>query len=241
MLIFNFHHTEPWPKFRQRRHLSITPKGLLGFIRLVRGIGFRICSIREVLDAGGPDRLPEKSVLLTFDDGYENNYKYAWPVLEAERCPATIFLLAGKFGGTNDWDQAHLPEQKRDQLMSWHQLKRMAMSPWISFGSHGLFHRNLPELTIEQAHAELYFSHAVLSEDFPEAYAPVFAYPWGSFSRREVEILMDSPYHYAFTTDKSRWDSINSPFTVPRYSIYDRDANPFILLGKFCRHQILFG
>ncbi len=239
MLTFNFHHVEPVPLHADRRHITITPDGLMSFIRLLRSLGFNIISMRDVLAADGPGR---KDVLLTFDDGFENNYRYAVPVLEQEKCPATIFVLAGRLeNGTNDWDQAHLPKNQRDRLMTLPQMKVLANSKYITFGSHGLYHRPFPRLTELELHKEVRHSYEILSRELGDAFVPVLAYPWGEYSDATRKALHKSPYKLAFTTDKHRWSPEHSPYAIPRYSAYFRDGNPIILLGKLCRHNILFG
>lgn len=244
MLIFNFHHVEPSPLKADRKHITITPEGLANFIRLLRSLRFKIVSMRDVLAAGGPEGMSRKDVLLTFDDGFENNYRYAVPVLEQEKCPATIFVLAGKLlnNMTNDWDHGHLPEDQRDRLMTLTQMKVLADSPYVTFGSHGLYHRQpFTRLTELELHQEIRHSYTILSEELGKAFVPVLAYPWGEYSESAQEALQSSPYQFAFTTDKHRWTSQHSPYAIPRYSAYFRDGNPLILLGKLCRHKILFG
>lgn len=240
MLIFNFHHVEKKIRFPERKHISISPQGLRALIRTVRLMGLRIVSMREVLAMAPFELASNRNVLLTFDDGYENNYREALPVLEAEHCPATIFVLPGRFSGTNEWDQGHLPENKRDRLMSLAQMKALASSPLITLGSHGLLHRDMTRLTEKELQAELLESHAILSREFPDSYLPVFAYPWGTHSEREVAALEKTPYRYAFTVETHPWGEQDHCFKVPRFSAYYRDGNPLVFLAKLARHKLLF-
>ena len=118
MLIFNFHHVETHIFHPERKHITMSPEGLSRFIRTLRLLGMSIVSVRDVLnspDPAGPQS--NRQVLLTFDDGYVNNLTEALPVLEQEHCPATVFVLPGRFSGTNEWDQGKLPESRRDPLM----------------------------------------------------------------------------------------------------------------------------
>src|SRR5438105_14044459 len=50
------------------------------------------------------DALPPRPIILTFDDGYRDFERNAWPVLEANGVPATVFLVSSRIGGTNAWD-----------------------------------------------------------------------------------------------------------------------------------------
>lgn len=240
MLIFNFHHVEKEMKRPERKHISMTPQGLRYFIRTVRLMGMTIVSMRDVLKYGQRVIDSNRNVLLTFDDGYENNYLEALPVLEAEQCPATIFVLPGRYGGTNEWDQGHLEECERDRLMSLAQLKILAACPLITLGSHGMRHRDLPTLDEAEMRAEIMDSYHILSEEFGNAFAPVFAYPWGYHGEREVKALLDSPYKYSFTVETRPWQSQDNPHQIPRFSAYYRDGNPMIFLAKLARHKLIF-
>ncbi|WP_373531586.1 polysaccharide deacetylase family protein [Vampirovibrio sp.] len=240
MLIFNFHHIEKHLLHPERKHISMSPQGLSRFIRTLRLLGMRIVSMQEVL-AATPDAINDhRSVLLTFDDGYTNNLLEALPVLEAEQCPATVFVLPGRYGGTNEWDQGHLPESQRDQLMSLAQMERMAASPLITLGSHGLYHRDFPTLAESDMVAELSESYQMLHQTFGENFLPVFAYPWGHYGPREVEALSQSPYQAAFTVETRPWRSTDNIYQIPRFSAFYRDGNPLVLLAKLARHNLLF-
>lgn len=238
MLVFNFHHVEAKARHAERRHITITPAGLKWFIRILRATGHRIVSLRDVL---ADERAVEKprQVVLTFDDGYVNNLTEALPVLLAEKCPATVFVLPGRFSGTNEWDQGQLPEHQRDRLMSRAQMADLVRNPYLTLGSHGLLHKNLTALNDVELHEELRESHRLLLEAFGDAYLPVFAYPWGTVDRRVAQWMEATPYRLGFTVETARWHADCPRFLIPRYSVYYRDGNPLILLAKLARHGLL--
>jgi peptidoglycan/xylan/chitin deacetylase (PgdA/CDA1 family) len=240
MLIFNFHHVEKDILHPDRKHITITPEGLRRFIRTLRAVGMEIVSMRDILQKPDPAAGSNRQVLLTFDDGYVNNAEYAVPVLESERCPATIFVLPGRFSGTNAWDQGHLPEAERDQVMSVEQMQALCQSKYVTFGSHGMLHQDLTTLNADELQFELHESHRILTETLGDAYLPVFAYPWGHYSPDVVAAMEATPYRYAFTVETAPWQSGQPRFQIPRYSAYYRDGNPFIFLAKLCRHGVLF-
>lgn len=239
MLIFNFHHVEARITHPERKHISISPQGLSRLIRTLRLLGFRIVSIAEAL-AMSPQQLNDHAkVLLTFDDGYENNLLQALPVLEAEQCPATVFVLPGRYGGTNEWDQGHLPESQRDRLMTARQMHQLVDSSLVTLGSHGLSHRDMTQLSDSDLQVELMRSYTALQAEFGQHFAPVFAYPWGTYSQREVEALIQTPYQAAFTVETRPWQATDHRFRVPRFSAFYRDGNPLVFLAKLARHQVL--
>lgn len=242
MLIFNLHHVEPEPAISRtdsnRRHISVTPQGLRQVIRTLRRLGREPADMRDVLVRGGPSA-DDGRFLLTFDDGFENFYRYAVPVLEEECCPATVFVLPGRLGGTNEWDQGSLPERQRDRLMTLGQMQSLARSHGISVGSHGLLHRNFAALGPDALHAEIHHSHAMLQRELGDTFLPVLAYPWGSYSSGVLAVMAQSPYRFAFTTQKGRWLPDTVSCAVPRYSLYYRDGNPLVFCAKLLRNGLL--
>lgn len=236
MLILNFHHVEKTIQHPARKHISITPDGLRRLIRTLRSLGREVVSLRDVLDA--PESLDKRrhQVILTFDDGYVNNLEQAGPVLAEERCPATVFALAGCFGGTNTWDQGNLPEAERDRLMTMDQMQTLADSGYVTFGSHGLYHRDLTTLPGDELDEEIQRSYQILSDGLGNAFLPVFAYPWGRYDATTLLSLAQSPYRYAFTVERAAWSVSHAPFEIPRYSAYYRDGNPVVFLAKLARH-----
>lgn len=86
---------------------------------------------RELI-AGDP--LPEKPILITFDDGYTSNYELLFPLLKKHQAKAAIALIAGM--QDNKW---------ADQFMRWEQCREMAGSSLVEFGSHTYLLHNMDE------------------------------------------------------------------------------------------------
>ncbi len=238
MHIFNFHHVEPKPAQKSRANITISPSGLRQIIHVLRSLGFRIVSLSDVLQEG-VDAFPPRTAVFTFDDGYENFYRHGLPVLREEQCPATVFVLAQRFAGTNVWDQAHLPADERDKLMSEEQLHDMGQGGLIHIGSHGLLHRKLATVATADLIDELEQSYDILSETFRESFLPVFAYPWGDHSEAVLAQMDQSRYQFALTTQTGPWEPDSPRYKVLRYSIYDRDRYLPIFIAKLWRHGIL--
>lgn len=240
MIIMNFHHVERNILHESRKQITISPTGLRMVIKGLRAMGYEIISMRDVVEQESPELLNSKKVLLTFDDGYVNNLEEALPVLEEEQCPATIFVLPGRFGGTNEWDQADLAIPERDQLMTLEQMHITANSPFITLGSHGMTHVKMSQVSDEVLKFELHESHRILQETFGDNYLPVLAYPWGDHSDHVVDLMEETPYKYAFTVETAQWTDGVHRFRIPRYSAFYRDGNPVIFLAKMVRHNLIF-
>ncbi|MDX2084195.1 MAG: polysaccharide deacetylase family protein [Candidatus Melainabacteria bacterium] len=239
MIAIMLHHIKPHPPTNPTEFLySLTPEGLRSLIRAIRFWGLEIVSLRDVLNS--PEGAPKPGqVILTVDDGYENFYQYALPILEEEMAPATVFVLPGLWGGDNYWDKAHLPPSQRDKLMTAEQMERLCQSGWVTLGSHGLYHRHFAELSAEDLQAELHDSYALLSQRLPDAFLPALAYPFGSYSPAVLQALAQSPYRLAFTTEKGLWSPTTQPFEIPRYNINYWDQNPIRLMAKSLKNRIL--
>jgi peptidoglycan/xylan/chitin deacetylase (PgdA/CDA1 family) len=226
MLVLNFHQVEPEITIPDRKHITITPNGLRNIIRVVRNLGLEFVSLQQVMDQGGPTE-GARQALITFDDGFENVYRYGMPVLEQEECPATVFVLPGKLDGNNDWDQGALPVESRDQLMSMQEMAKMIESGWMTLGSHGMKHRPFSTLNREELEYEIFESYHFLEQHFKGAFVPVLAYPWGEYSDLALDVMKHSRYAYAQTTEKGLWSPASNRFTVPRMTALYRDGNPF--------------
>ncbi len=134
---------------------------------------------------------PEKAggkpcLVLTFDDGYEDNYTTAFPLLSQYEIKATVFLIADMIG-----TEGHLSEE---------QIREMAKSGLIRFGSHTLSHPKLTELDEESLVRELVLSKERIEEVTGER-VEALAYPNGLYNETVEKAAKKAGYRYCYTTD----------------------------------------
>jgi len=122
-------------------------------------------------------KLPDKPVLITFDDGYENNYTYLYPLLKKYGLKATIFLPVGFIGKSNFWDEGNEP------IMNYERLKEMS-STFIEFGLHSFSHINYAGLTEEELIHDITECKKKLTE-IAVPFVSAIAYPYGAYPREE--------------------------------------------------------
>ena len=133
--------------------------------------------------------LPEKPVLLTFDDGYVGHYEHVLPLLRKYQVPATFFVFPGKIDG----------KVAGRSTLTWAQVKEMAADPLVTIGSHSVTHpADLRELSDEDLTYEVVESKRRLESELgiPMQY---FSYPTGYYDERVAKAVADAGYMAAFT------------------------------------------
>ena len=122
----------------------------------------------------------EKPVILTFDDGYDDNYTNLFPLLKKYKMKATVFMITGSIGAEH-----YLTEK---------QIREMAESGLVSFQSHTVTHPDLGQCTAEELDAEMLESKAALAElTGKEPF--VLCYPMGKWSELSLEKTAE---HYEY-------------------------------------------
>lgn len=134
-----------------------------------------------------------RTVCLTFDDGYVDNYTVLFPLLSRYKMPATIFITTERVGSTFTISSGiTLPMMSKEQIQEMHQ------SGLVEFLPHGHTHRNLDILTYEETSQEIRVSESILSE-ITQRVPKLFAYPRGRYNRMTVQVLKDLGYDAAVT------------------------------------------
>lgn len=145
--------------------------------------------------------LPGRSVILTFDDGYEDFYTKAFPILKKYKLKATVFVITGMIG-------------KLDYL-NIEMLKKMTKSRLISIGSHTTTHPDLTKLESQKLISELTESKKFL-ENKLQICVNSFAYPYGKYNLLVSNEVAKAGYNQATTVYFSYLHQSNSIFTLSR-------------------------
>lgn len=154
-----------------------------------------------------PDRGTSCAVL-TFDDAYLDFLENAYPVLEADQVPCTVFVPTGLVGGTNTWDAALGVESRR--LMDGAQIRGLHEEGLVEFGSHTVDHVRMTSVDRLEMRRQAVESKRYL-EDLLGAQVDCFAYPYGQlddFSPATARVLREAGYRIAVTT---HWGGRHDP------------------------------
>src|SRR5689334_6188712 len=140
----------------------------------LRNNGYHFVTVDDLLaDEAGRKPLPDKAVLITFDDGYRSMYDHAWPILRSWKIPALVAVVGA---WEDDKTQVNFDgkEIPRSKLMSWAELKELAGSALVEIGSHTFdMHRGIegnPQGNMEPAATTRRYLPATKSYETEVAY-----------------------------------------------------------------------
>jgi peptidoglycan/xylan/chitin deacetylase (PgdA/CDA1 family) len=185
--------------------------------------GYRGIALRDLLADPGSEGSRHRRVVLTFDDGFDGVRTRALPLLARHGFGATVFAVAGKPGGTNDWDA----EEPGDRLLDEAGLRELA-GAGIEIGSHGLTHRALPGLADDELRKETTGSRERLQQAIGQA-VETFCYPYGAFDDRSVEAVRAAGYRAATVIRSGIPADLSDPFRLRRVPV--RGTDPLLDLS----------
>lgn len=177
----------------------ISPKQFQSDLKFLKEQGYTAVSGQQLIDyTEHRTPLPEKPVLITFDDGYESSYQYAYPILKEENCKAIISII-GKY---SDYYSGNVPKDISYSHMNWGQIKELSESNLIEIGNHTYdLHESRGKrkgCRINKGESVTDY-YAVLSEDvgmlqdkintITKIKPAVFAYPFGFYCKESEPIL----------------------------------------------------
>lgn len=172
------------------------------------------------------DNLPNKSIAITFDDGYEDNFTNAFPILKKYNAKATIYIVVDRHD--REWSSKRKEknssgELKNEPKLLDDQIVKLIDSGLIEIGSHTITHDNLPTLSIEDKKVEISDSKRHIEEKF-KIKCNSFCYPFGLYDKEDVKIVKESGYTNATVTKKGIDDlSKLDLFELKRITVSGKD------------------
>ena len=190
---------------------------------VLRELGYQVVSLDAVLDhVSGIRHLPPGAVLITFDDGYRDILENALPVLRRHGYPAVIFVPIGYLD-----DARPLPHEERlaaeglvNATLTWDELPELEAGG-IRVESHGISHRPLADLDVDEAAREITLSKLRLEERLGRP-VRAFAYVKGSeahYRPVHLSLLKQAGYEIAFTSVSGGNRTEMDPLRLHRYNI----------------------
>ena len=207
ILILMYHHIDIPPKDEKNKKLWVNIKKFNQQMAYLKKHGYSSITFKDLMrHIQESSQLPEDPVIITFDDGAENIYTNAFPILKKNGFKACIFLIA---------EQSTL---KIDQL------KEMQIYG-IEFGSHTKTHPNLLEISSDRIREEILDSKKILEERLNTKII-VFAYPYGqgAYIERIKQVVKEGGYFFACGIKRGKQTlPINNPHSLNRILIRGDD------------------
>lgn len=227
--VLTYHHFST----EQNSNLIVQPDLFEQQMKYLKDNGYTTLSDEDLLKIySGKMQIPDKPIFITMDDGYESNYKVAYPILKKYNFKATVFLIVRRIA-----DQHH--EQKPYTYLDWNQIKEMSESGLVSFQSHTYnLHfidpmNNLAAIThpmmingkleTDQAYDKRVLDDLALSRTIIEQKTGKrvisFAYPFGHHNKHTEELLKQAGFQFSFTVRSGYNSIVNGPFSLKRISV----------------------
>ena len=232
--VLMYHHVSPHPGDM----VTVTPETFEGQMRHLAEGGYRAISLDDLLRCIRGEMTPEgRMVAITFDDGWIDNYVYAFPVLERYGLPAAVFIVT-------DWVDSEsagshltsdvLPHREAKKaaergggggvVLDWERIQRARAGGHISFYSHTCSHRKCDRIPAEEVREELLRSKETLEKRLGVP-CPFLCWPYGKFSKESVDLAREAGYRAIFTTRHDVAGPGTDPFDIPRIVV--KDAVPW--------------
>lgn len=150
-------------------------------------------------------KIPERSVIITFDDGWKSQYEHAIPVLKKYHFKATFFIIVNYVGSS--------------AFMSWDQLKEL-IGQGMEIGSHTLSHPNLKTISEGKMNQEVASSKAILEKKLKTKII-VLAYPYGAYDSRVIKAVKRAGYALARGCQRGVDQSSKNMYSLKAIQVYD--------------------
>lgn len=189
-----------------RRDLSVTPELFSAHLDRIAAEGYtviRLYDLAAFLLQGTP--LPPKAIVLTFDDGYRDNYENALPILRKHGMTATFFVVM------------EFINRERPEYLTWPMVQEMAAAG-MSIEAHGVDHTSLRNRSTADLEFQALRSYETLQNAIGVR-AHFVSYPAGEFDEQTIDIFKEAGYLAGFTTIQGATHRSDDLFRLPRVRI----------------------
>ena len=213
-----YHHIEEPPPGANvyRRDLSVTPDSFRAQLRYLRQEGYETITLNDLalhLTMGKP--LPEKPVILTFDDGYADAYTHAFPLLQKFGFLGTFFLVSAPIDAQNP------------DFLSWDQVKEMHAAG-MRFEPHSYDHPDMRNRGFDFVVFQILAPKEAIEARTGET-CRFFAYPSGRYDQYVIDVLRSADYWGAVLTEQGATHTGNDLFTLKRVRVHGgEDLDRFV-------------
>lgn len=174
-------------------NLFVPPDAFEAQLRALRGAGWTFLDGDAWLTGLERGRWPRRSVLVTFDDGYESTLSGAAPLLRRHGVPAVVFVCSGLLGGTSEW-----MTETREPLLDAQGVRALAAAG-LEVGAHGVDHRSMVGLGPAELAEQVAGPRRALADVLGVA-PRLLAYPFGDHDAAARDAAASAGFRAAFAT-----------------------------------------
>lgn len=223
--------------------VTITPEVFEGQMEYLHKAGCMTLKIHDLIAyINGGLTLPQKAAVVTFDDGWLDNYIYAFPVIKKYKINATVFLITNRVENaslqnsglrtlnskltipTHEESKSLIEKGEAHKVvLNWELIKKMSDSGMIEFYSHTKSHAKCNSLPEKELMEELKESREIIEKQLgsPCAY---FCWPYGKYNGLAVNVAKKTGYKALFTTNHGVVEAGSDPFAINRIIVKDSIA-----------------
>lgn len=186
--VLMYHHVQPQSQAVEKNQTATSvDDGVFDQqIQYLISQGYTFLTAKELVDAlRNKSQVSSKSIVLTFDDGYLDNYRFAYPVIKKYGVKGNFMITTGLLGGSD--------------YMSWENVREMAGSGFAYFTDHTWSHYAVGYGEADKIRYEITTARQQLQENTGQT-VDLFTYPYGSFSDLSIDILKQEGFTGAFST-----------------------------------------
>lgn len=195
------------------RGLSVSPRQFAEQMEILAALGRTPLTTAELASSwrGGGRPLPDRPVLITFDDGYEGVHRHALPVLARHGFAATLFVSTGWLRGAYDTGGG------LDAMLDWDQVRALA-AQGVEIGGHSHTHPQLDQLPDPELEFELWHCREIVAGELGAAPAS-FAYPYGHSDRRVRRAVRAAGFAQALAVGNGLAGRRQGPYALQRVTV----------------------
>jgi peptidoglycan/xylan/chitin deacetylase (PgdA/CDA1 family) len=221
LLMYHSISTNAGDRFRK---FTLSPKMFDTHLRYLAENRYTPITVAQLADMmqGGEELLPERPVVITFDDGFRDFYESALPALRKYSFPATLFIVTGLVEGCSTWLQ---PEGEQDRkMLTWSQVLEIDRAG-VECGPHSHTHADLDIVPADSAQKEIRLSKEVLEQKLGHA-VTTFCYPFGHFDTQVRDMVEQAGFQAACAVRNAMSHIHDHRFSLARITISDRTNVP---------------
>ena len=214
-----------------RSRLAVSPDSFAAQLGHLHEAGFTTLSVSGLASALADDaaRLPERPVLITFDDGFADFHREALPLLDQYGFTATVFVTTGWIADAGP----HAAGRSPGRMLSWSQI-REAAAAGVEIGAHSHQHPELDQIRSDRLRDELSTSKVLLEDGLGIA-VPGLAYPFGYSNARVRRMAREAGYAHACAVGNAGLSPGWDPFALPRLTI--RQSTGLVTFAHIVRRR----